>query len=301
MTTEFSRKKIQRRRGVSLALRLIRIQFLLMQYLLAPVAIRKAFKLWFATRRFASPAREQRWGENAKLQRIPTSVGQIQTYRWGSGPLIFLVHGWNGRGLQLAAFVEPLLARGYQVLSLDLPGHGLSEGNSTNIFRISQVLNELQQQFDSPHAIIAHSFGVTAVSYALNHGLHANRFVAISAPLNTEWLFDRFSSAIRLKSTIVKRLRGYVEKQFGANAFNEISTDYNFAKLSLPTLVIHDRDDSDVPWQHGETLANTLNGAELYLTNGLGHRRILFNRKVLALVADFVAAKYQQVKTAGRN
>jgi alpha-beta hydrolase superfamily lysophospholipase len=31
--------------------------------------------------------------------------------------------GWGGRGAQLAAFVEPLLARGFSVVTLDAPAH----------------------------------------------------------------------------------------------------------------------------------------------------------------------------------
>src|SRR5207248_218428 len=36
---------------------------------------------------------------------------------WGSGPIVYLVHGWGGAGSQLDAFVPPLLAAGHRVIT----------------------------------------------------------------------------------------------------------------------------------------------------------------------------------------
>ena len=35
----------------------------------------------------------------------------VRGHVWGEGPVVYLVHGWGGRGSQLASFVEPLRAR----------------------------------------------------------------------------------------------------------------------------------------------------------------------------------------------
>ena len=45
---------------------------------------------------------------------------------WGTGPVVYLVHGWAGRGAQLAPFVAPLVERGHRVVSFDAPSHGAS-------------------------------------------------------------------------------------------------------------------------------------------------------------------------------
>jgi pimeloyl-ACP methyl ester carboxylesterase len=306
MTNDKRRQTIRRRRGTPLVLRLIRFKFMILQRLWPELAARKALDLWFLTRRFTPPAREHAWSNGAKTRLISSSVGDIQTYHWAEESrndqaLVLLVHGWNGRGLQLGAFVEPLVKCGYQVLCLDLPGHGKSEGNKSNVLRLSQAVLDLQQHFKTPYAIIAHSIGVTAAALALNKGLHCRRFVAISAPLNAPWLIERYTSAIRLKPDTVKRLLTLIERQFGPDTLQRISTDYNLASLSLPSLIIHDRDDTDVPYQHAETLAKLLKGSQLYLTNKLGHRRILYNRQVIAQAVDFVASKHTPAKIANGN
>jgi len=47
----------------------------------------------------------------------PLFVGgrRIEMWKWGRGPAVLLAHGWGGRGAQLGAFVDPLVARGFSV------------------------------------------------------------------------------------------------------------------------------------------------------------------------------------------
>ena len=46
-------------------------------------------------------------------------------------------------------------------------------------------------------------------------------------------------------------------------------------ELTAPVLVVHDRGDAEIPWQHGAAIARAWRGAEMLITEGLGHRRIL--------------------------
>jgi len=85
-----------------------------------------------AERRFLTPSRPRR--PDAELALLATArarplfVGtrHIELWLWGAGPSVLLVHGWGGRGTQLGAFVEPLVARGFSVVTFDAPGHGAS-------------------------------------------------------------------------------------------------------------------------------------------------------------------------------
>ena len=54
-------------------------------------------------------------------------------------------------------------------------------------------------------------------------------------------------------------------------------------------LVIHDRDDREVSFEHGDQLAARWPNARLLTTHQLGHRRILRDDAVLAAAADAVA------------
>src|SRR2546427_4662875 len=49
----------------------------------------------------------------AGARRTIVQVGgsPVSVWTWGHGPVVLLVHGWGGRGAQLARFVEPLVDR----------------------------------------------------------------------------------------------------------------------------------------------------------------------------------------------
>ena len=67
-------------------------------------------------------------GETAKAAVPPKPY-----FAWGAGPSVLLVHGWEGRGAQLGALVDPLVAAGYRVVALDGPAHGDSPGRLSTL------------------------------------------------------------------------------------------------------------------------------------------------------------------------
>jgi pimeloyl-ACP methyl ester carboxylesterase len=53
-------------------------------------------------------------------------------------------------------------------------------------------------------------------------------------------------------------------------------------------LVLHDRDDREVPFTHGEQLAASWPNAQLHAAQGLGHRRILRDEAIVADVTAYI-------------
>ena len=70
--------------------------------------------------------RDWELGALERAERITFRFG-LSGLRWGnSGPVVLAMHGWSGRATQFAAFIEPLLASGRQVVALEAPAHGQS-------------------------------------------------------------------------------------------------------------------------------------------------------------------------------
>jgi pimeloyl-ACP methyl ester carboxylesterase len=61
------------------------------------------------------------------------------------------------------------------------------------------------------------------------------------------------------------------------------------ATLAVPALVIHDADDTTVPYAQGRDIAAAWPGARFATVRGLGHRGTLTDPAVLAAVASFAA------------
>lgn len=249
-----------------------------------------AYKLWFRSPKFQEPEREKRWRLQSEQIRVDHPICPIAVYRWGDkGPKILLVHGWSGRGTQLGAIATALAEAGFQAYAFDAPGHGLSPGRSSTIFEIEDVVHSLNQSFGPFQAIIAHSFGVMVAALAIRNGMRINGLVTISSPTSMEYLFKRFSQAMRLPDPVTTAVRDKLLAQFGRDLWQRVSVSHNLAKLALPVLLLHDEQDTDVPWTLSKQLSEELPYATLSVSQGLGHRRILRSPEVINTLLAFIS------------
>src|SRR4029078_13409394 len=84
--------------------------------ILAPnLAGRIARDIWFTVppRLEATPL-----PEGGRPFEVESLGAVVRGHVWGDGPVVYLVHGWGGRGSQLASFVEAPLARGLRLASV---------------------------------------------------------------------------------------------------------------------------------------------------------------------------------------
>lgn len=119
-----------------------------------------------------------RWAEEgrdwplADHSRFVSAAGlQWHVQRFGSGPVALLLHG-TGAATHSWRDLAPLLARHFTVLSLDLPGHGFTQGRLSGGMRlpvVARAVAELLGREDAAPALtIGHSAGVAiAVQMAL--------------------------------------------------------------------------------------------------------------------------------------
>jgi pimeloyl-ACP methyl ester carboxylesterase len=249
-----------------------------------------AYHLWFRTRRYPESAASQRAAARADRTTLPVDSIPVAVYSWGGGPVVLFVHGWSGRGSQVAAFVEPLVRAGYRVIGVDAPGHGATPGDRTNILECAAVIKAVSAAYGPLHGAITHSFGGMVLAYAMNHGVTVGRVACLSAPARVEFLVERFANIMNMPVAVMAELRRRLEQRFDAAIWEEISTDSNARRLDAPALVIHDMDDDGVPWQQGEMIAAAWPGARFIKTRGLGHNRILRDPATVRTVVEFITA-----------
>ncbi len=213
----------------------------------------------------------------------------VTAWRWGLGPTALLVHGWEGRGSQLGAFVEPLVAAGMSVVAFDAPGHGDSPGHRLYLTDLADCITSVATAVGPLHAAIAHSFGAPALLLAhLRGGVDAARNVAVSPNAIIADAIAKFSQVVALDPSD----RRVFEQQLAAHtgvALDALTLDRLVAGRDAALLVIHDRNDNEVPFAHGSRLAAAWPGAILLETDGLGHRRILRDRAVIESAVAFAS------------
>ena len=261
----------------------IRLFFAILGRISPALAGRLAAKLFAKPRRHQRPDRER--ALIARGTPVPLPDGLSAT-AWGAGPVVLLVHGWEGRGAQLGAFVDPFVAAGYRVVALDGPAHGDSTGSTTTGPEFARAIATTRDAIGPLAAIVAHSFGGFTSLLAASRGLAVDRIVVIGAPSSVPEILREFQELIHLPERAMPAMLRALEQRVGATMESfDIAT---FAeRITVPVLVVHDSDDVEVPYVNGVRLSEMF-GAPLFTTSGLGHRRVLFAPEVVATVVDFV-------------
>lgn len=240
---------------------------------------------------------EQALLDQAILLSIPFDTINISAFYWGEGPTVMLVHGWGGYGLQLAEFVNPLLAAGYRVLAFDAPAHGMTEGVQTNGFELAQAITAVADYYTAKflqpiagaiEGIIAHSLGATSATLALSQGLKANKIVYLGAICWLSNALTVFAKRARLTTEVEAALRHFFLEEFGQNVWLRYAVDQTAKNLTVPVALFHDRRDRDVSFEESVAISQVWKGARLIETAGLGHRRILRDATVIQQAVDFI-------------
>lgn len=227
-------------------------------------------------------------GALGRAERVGFRFG-LSALRWGErdAPVVLMLHGWEGRPTQFAHFIEPLLRAGRQVVALDAPGHGESPGNESNAILFTHALLEAAVEIPNLEAVVGHSMGAGAISYALSLGLPAQRAVLLGGPSSLRSVLEQYADGVNLQPRARTRFFDVVARHTGVHP-DEVDIRRLALDYQIPALVVHDRDDALVPFEHAERMAAAWSGAELMATEGLGHWRILTDPLVVARATQFL-------------
>lgn len=280
-------------RSLPLAFRAVGLGLRTLDRLAPARAAKVATTLFCRPPKHTRPKREEAWLGGATPFRVRQGRSQVQAWRWGQGErIVFLMHGWAGRGAQLGAMVQPLLDQGLSVVTWDALGHGESEGRSSSLVEFADaafaVARELRQQ---PYGIIGHSMGASAASLAVAEELPTGRLALISPPASLLHFVDEYSRSMDFRPEMRERVIGRMNQTFKVNMadFDVENIGFDSFEGGDHVLVIHDTEDREVSIEHGERVAKALGARRLHRTSKLGHRRILLADEVVQAAVEWIA------------
>jgi len=264
--------------------RLISVLGIFIPYLAAKLALR-----YFATpTRIPRPKSEEQIYESSKKYFLKCGYA---AFEWGNAhdPIVLLIHGWNGRGTQIGQFANSLVENNFRVIALDGPGHGDSPGKMTTPTHYAQFITDVQKELDPSgvHAVIAHSFGGGCTVYAASKNLKVKCLILIASPAFYNRVVDFFAKSMGLKNKSKGLFIEMVTKLSGIHP-SELDIGKIGTALKLPVLIVHDEGDLAVNFESATAIHNSWPGSKLLKTQGLGHRRILKDSKVIKDVTDFI-------------
>ena len=253
-----------------------------------------ALRAFLTPQRSPRPERERHLLTGARA--LPISAGGVPLAAWSWGedpdkdgwqPTVLLVHGWAGRGAQLGGLVAPLVARGRRVVTWDAPAHGDSPGRTTTLASMADVLRSVADRLGPIEAVVAHSFGGAATTIALARGMSVDRAVYVAPLFTIGATVDRFVTGLNLSRAAAMQLEHSLAHANMARR-DDLEGRRLAPAMTTPLLVVHDRDDKEVPYAEGVATVRRWPNARLLTTGGLGHRRVLGDADVAAAVAEFV-------------
>lgn len=243
---------------------------------------------------FSSPARkavkDHQLGflETAEKSSFQCNGDTIRVYRWGTGDKkILLLHGWQSNSFRWKYYIDGLAKDQYTVYALDAPGHGLSTGKYLNIAIYSEVIETFLYLTQPMDAIVGHSMGAVSVLYTLYRlpNLDVKKLVIMGCPGEANDYMIRFTKILSLNKTTLQaivdgfeRFTYHVPTYFSSPRFGEA--------VKIPTLIIHDREDSEAPYHHIPGIHQAIKNSQLVTTSGLGHN--LRSPEIVKQVLDFV-------------
>jgi pimeloyl-ACP methyl ester carboxylesterase len=268
----------------------LRIAFPLLERAAPTIGASWAEKLWFTL-----PKRRL----ETRLSGQPVSVGlnrrRVRGQQWGHGPIVYLMHGWAGAGVQFEPFVGPLVKAGYQVVAIDAPSHGRSDPghfgrDSSTIPEFTEALVAMVEELGPAHAIVAHSMGASAAVGALADGLTTERLVMLAPMASPLTYAEQFGAALGFGPRTFGRLIQRVEARVGAPMHHFDLPELGRAIEMPPALIVHDLDDATTPVADSHEIAAAWRSVRLMVTSGLGHRRILKDPDVIEAVVKYIDA-----------
>lgn len=261
-----------------------------------PLAGKLALRLFMTPPHFGIPRRERKFSEDATLSHLNNRGRKISIRSWGNkdGKIILLSHGWGGRCTQLHAFIKPLTDTGYRVIGFDVPGHGDSEGKLTNILDVASIISEIEKREGEFEAIIGHSFGTgTALLSIDKFKVNPKKVILIAYFSDVHFIIKLFGELFSLRKSTLDSMQNIALDKFKntygvAWNWDEISPINTIKSVERKVLLIHDKEDHEVPYSQALPLQHAAPHAEILVTSGFGHRKILMNKECINKTVSFI-------------
>ena len=231
--------------------------------------------------------------EPAALLNFSLNGSTIRGYRWNhSKPhKILIIHGFDSQAYKFARYITPLTEKGYEVLAFDGPAHGDSEGKTVNAQEYAGMIKEVIKRYGPFNGFIAHSFGGTAVSIALEdlQPDKNTRVVFIAPATETSTTLNRAMDLLHVTDKKVKAGINDIIFELSGKGVEWFSMKRMMRHINATILWFHDEDDDATPVADALSVREeNLPNIEFVITKGLGHRRIYHDKDVRHRIIDFL-------------
>ena len=215
---------------------------------------------------------------------------KINYIRYGKGKdTIVLLHGW-GQNIEMMKMVSDPFVDDYDIVIIDLPGHGNSE-EPKSVYSLYDFVDCVKSLLDSLKIknpiLIGHSFGgKISLLYASMYDV--KKLVLFGSPFKKE--IEKLSLKTKMLKTAKKipglnKLEGFAKKHMGSTDYKNASPlmreilvghvnldiTEEVKKIKCPTLILWGTLDDAVPLERAYELENLISDAGVVVYEGCTH------------------------------
>jgi len=244
--------------------------------------------LSFSVRRKLKPA-DVAFYRSGKRQMHACGPYRFNTYTFGKGPAVLLIHGWCSDGSRWASYVQQLTRMGFQSVVMDAPSHGQSPGRTLSVPGYIACIEQVMAFRKHWHAAITHSMGSLTGVVAASHvsqKAKVERFVLMNTFADCDALMSKFSRCLGVAEHVLADTRAWI-KHYAGKPLEYFALNRHLSRMNTPpALLITDKDDIVVPQRETQRILENLPYINHFLTSGLGHN--LWSDEVTNKVLTFV-------------
>lgn len=215
---------------------------------------------------------------------------KINYIRYGKGKdTIVLLHGW-GQNIEMMKMVSDPFSDDYDIVIIDLPGHGNSEEPKT-VYSLYDFVDCVKSLLDSLKIknpiLIGHSFG-GKISLLYSSMYDVKKLVLFGSPFKKE--IQKLSLKTKMLKTAKKipglnKLEGFAKKHMGSTDYKNASPlmreilvghvnldiTEEVKKIKCPTLILWGTLDDAVPIERAYELESLISDAGVVVYEGCTH------------------------------
>lgn len=247
-----------------------------------------ALKVFSIPRRGKIAEHQKEFLSTARTQKIAFEDGLFQLYHWkGNGPTVLLNHGWESNAFRWKYLIEPLQKLDYNIIAIDAPAHGASDGDLFTAVKYSKVITTAIDLYE-PKIVVAHSVGAMATIYQESNHPHdfIERLVLLGSPNKLEVIMRGYQNITSFNNSVYGSLNNLLKDSFGFLIEDFVAADFA-EKIQIPSLIVHNPQDVIVPYEAMDEIAAKMPNSSTYTSQTGGHS--LYTPEVIEEVLKFLA------------
>ena len=276
--------------GQILAVNYLRARLNLLAVISTKRAAKKAFAI-FCTPFYRNKKPAPAIFSEAEELSIHVKGNTVRGFKWNKGgsKRVLVLHGFESSVKNFDAYIERLIEKNYEVIAFDAPGHGISGGKQITLPLYIEMITAIHFNVGIIQSFMAHSFGGLAVTHFIEKIPNANTRLALIAPATeTKTAINSFFRFLQLNEAVRAEFEKIIEKKSGVpSAYFSVARALENIKAAV--LWVHDKDDEVTPLKDVQpVMAKNYSNVSFLITEGLGHKKIYRDNKVMQAVVDFL-------------